>query len=278
MPNRDLPRCTKQQIGAIVFWKKRTFGSNSNQFKSNVEEVIVVFFAVAFATSPCVGDDPTLISYKQHLLRNHLHECIEKRMMTAFLKTSRQRKPSQPWAVMQSNSNQFKSNVEEVIVVFFAVAFATSPCVGDDPTLISYKQHLLRNHLHECIEKRMMTAFPKTSRQRKPSQPWAVMQCSVYFSCRLPECGRMIQCDGCTYWYHEECINAPASAWMDSNCPWYCCTCSKYCYGKLIAIIRAYIIIRISLDPCRRNDVTIFTFIINSQTLAKQERSSKCAW
>ena len=152
MPNCDIPRRTKEQLAAILFWKKNHFRL---QFQAVQEQR--------------GGSDCGL----------------------------------------------------------FAVAFATSLCVGDDPTLITYKQQLLRKHLCECLEKRMMTTFPKTARPRKPSQPRAVVQCSVYCSCRLPECGRMIQCDGCTEWYHEECINAPSSVWMNTNSTWYCCACSK---------------------------------------------------
>ena len=99
MPNCDLPRRTKQQIAAILFWKKQNFRLQFQAVQEQRGGSDCGLFAVAFATSLCVGHDPTLISYKQHLLCNDLRECLEKRMMTAFPNTSRRRKPSQPRAV-----------------------------------------------------------------------------------------------------------------------------------------------------------------------------------
>ena len=116
-----------------------------------------------------------------------------------------------------------------MIVVVFTVAFATSLYARDDPTQISYKQHFLRNHLISCLEKGIITTFPRTTRPNKSFKPRAVVECNVYCSCRLPEGRNTIQCDGCSEWYHADCMNAPSSVWTKttSNSTWHCCDCNK---------------------------------------------------
>ena len=62
MPNCDLPRRTKQQIAAILFWKKKNFRLQFQAVQEQRGGSDCGLFTVAFATSLCVGDDPTLIS------------------------------------------------------------------------------------------------------------------------------------------------------------------------------------------------------------------------
>ena len=50
----------------------------------------------------------------------------------------------------------------------FAIAFATSIALGLDPsTLVFEKEANMREHLKDCLNKRVLTAFPTTSNSRK---------------------------------------------------------------------------------------------------------------
>ncbi len=50
----------------------------------------------------------------------------------------------------------------------FAIAFATSIALGLDPsTLVFEKEAKMREHLKDCLNKRVLTAFPTTSNSRK---------------------------------------------------------------------------------------------------------------
>ena len=49
----------------------------------------------------------------------------------------------------------------------FALAYATSLCSGEHPAQVNYVQHMFRNHLLTCLQRRQITPFPSTTRPRK---------------------------------------------------------------------------------------------------------------
>ena len=49
----------------------------------------------------------------------------------------------------------------------FALAFATSLCFCENPSQITYIQHVFHNHLVSCIEAKNLTKFPSHSRTKK---------------------------------------------------------------------------------------------------------------
>ena len=108
----------------------------------------------------------------------------------------------------------------------FALAYAASLCAGEDPTVVSYVQHRFRQHLLHCFEEKVMTPFPKRSRQHKKLPPRRSRTFSIYCICRLPESGRMIMCDLCHEWFHSECVpHVPEAVWKRKKTHWICDNC-----------------------------------------------------
>ena len=109
----------------------------------------------------------------------------------------------------------------------FSLAFATSLCVGDDPTTINYVQNGFRKHLIQCLEGGCISPFPAQRRKRTMKQKTVIkLNVPVYCTCRQPEGGRMIQCDQCNEWYHEECTSVPKEIIRKiNNISWKCDTC-----------------------------------------------------
>ena len=109
----------------------------------------------------------------------------------------------------------------------FALAFAMSLCARKDPCKTNYIQHKFRVHLIECLENRSMSLFPKHRRNRVMSVPAPRVQFSVYCLCRQPKSGRMVECEKCKEWFHEECVEVPSIVWNYKTEPWKCCKCNK---------------------------------------------------
>ena len=109
----------------------------------------------------------------------------------------------------------------------FAIAFATSLCGRENPVEINYKQHLLCSHLLNCVTKQEISVFPRLTRKRKVTKSRGMETFELFCQCRLPEQGRIIQCDHCQEWYHSKCVTVPESVWKAKNAKWFCKIC-KY--------------------------------------------------
>ena len=109
----------------------------------------------------------------------------------------------------------------------FALAYATSLCMGDNPVQTNYVQHMLRSHLLDCLTQRTISAFPMTSRKKKVTQPRGKVTVQLFCHCRQPEEGKMVQCDQCMEWYHSQCETVPSSVWKsaDTTSKWHCKSC-----------------------------------------------------
>ena len=107
----------------------------------------------------------------------------------------------------------------------FALAFATSLCLGQDPAAVSYDQAHMRSHLLACLTSSKITPFPQRvhSRRVNMQKPHTELL-PVFCLCRLPDDGgRMVQCDNCDEWYHETCIRLPSKINIDVS--WHCANC-----------------------------------------------------
>ena len=112
----------------------------------------------------------------------------------------------------------------------FSLAFATSLCFGEEPSKTCYHQDQLRSHLLHCLEKRVMTPFPKNAGRKRQQRKAEIanFQFNIYCYCRQPEDeDPMIQCERCNEWFHKDCINAPAKVWKKKNEPWTCKNCCE---------------------------------------------------
>ena len=103
----------------------------------------------------------------------------------------------------------------------FAIAIATALASGSDPTEIIFHQSEMRQHLAECFERKMMSAFPVQRKKRvhnKVLERVTIFLCPV---CQRPDDGnKMIECDCCEKWYHKSCVpkHNPDDAWKCPSC------------------------------------------------------------
>ena len=99
----------------------------------------------------------------------------------------------------------------------FAIANTMALCYGQTPEYLNYDIKSMRQHLAGCLEDKIFQHFPARNR-RVTQQTKKTEKVNVYCSCRLPEGargGKMIACDGCREWYHEECVDIPSNVWTD---------------------------------------------------------------
>ena len=108
----------------------------------------------------------------------------------------------------------------------FALAFATSLCNGTCPTEMMYTQKSMRTHLLDCLVNRKMSTFPGRARAPRMNE-LSVVHVYLVCKCRLPEEGKMAQCDLCNERFHQTCESIPDGVWMDKD-KWLCTACSKY--------------------------------------------------
>ena len=92
----------------------------------------------------------------------------------------------------------------------YAIAYATSLCLGDDPCYLKLNRRNIRQHLWQCILAEKMTSFP-SSRCSIQGNPLKV-QIPIFCSCRRPyEANQlMAECSKCSKWFHQECDDIPA--------------------------------------------------------------------
>lgn len=109
----------------------------------------------------------------------------------------------------------------------FALAFAYSLSAGQDPSTVIYKEKQLRSHLLTCLESQQVISFPCHPRRRQTKTP-IVLEFSIHCICRLPEEGKMIECERCLEWFHKDCVNTVPSHWRAKRrTKWVCEKCQS---------------------------------------------------
>ena len=123
-----------------------------------------------------------------------------------------------PNVQLQQNSNDFG---------LFALAFAVSLCAGQDPLTTTYIQSKLRSHLILCFERNEINPFPAHRQKRRiAKKPVVTSSFKIYCICRLPEGGKMIECERCLNWFHKECVSTVIGNWRKkNNVQWFCHKC-----------------------------------------------------
>lgn len=128
-------------------------------------------------------------------------------------------------AIMKTPSSSFElkhvdvqRQVGSADCALFAIAFATTLCVGGDPHVTSYVQEAMRQHLGRCFETQMMSPFPAPDRLRRLGRRRVIHKQTVhvYCVCRLPwnkhdDWGPLVQCSMCGEWYHQLCLEIEQS-------------------------------------------------------------------
>ncbi len=109
----------------------------------------------------------------------------------------------------------------------FALAFATSLCAGENPSEINYIQNLFCGHLVQCLQDKIMKPFPRRARKRIDKGVYNTFKYAIYCSCRQPkDTGRMIECEVCQKWFHEDSVVVPLDVWKSDNLSWKCNVCN----------------------------------------------------
>ena len=102
----------------------------------------------------------------------------------------------------------------------FALATATCIAAGIDPVTQTWNQDEMRAHCIECIRNEHASPFPARTRGlRSGKLPHPhVFTIELICDCRLPEFAfdtseniitRAVQCEICTFWYHNHCYGLP---------------------------------------------------------------------
>ena len=86
----------------------------------------------------------------------------------------------------------------------FAVAVATELSHGFDPIVCRWRASVMRTHLKQCLENRIMILFPKDDRRVRGKKYIKTIEEEIYCECReVNDTKRgMISCSNCKLWYH----------------------------------------------------------------------------
>ena len=108
----------------------------------------------------------------------------------------------------------------------FALAFATSLCLGELPSERRYIQASLRAHLSDCFKSGNLSSrqsFPSVNRRKVPDNLiQKTMVIPVFCYCRMPEEGNMVECCQCAEWYHDKCEVIDQEVWEKEDADWVC--------------------------------------------------------
>ena len=101
----------------------------------------------------------------------------------------------------------------------FAIAAATSLCLGLLPQNCKWKQEKMREHLIRCFEGGVLEEFPKLSKTRDHQCYLESKEIQVFCHCRQPyvETVFMVQCDKCLDWFHRGCEKVPRVVRKNTN-------------------------------------------------------------
>ena len=145
-----------------------------------------------------------------------------------------------PFRTKQQISSLLFSKCHEIQLVFptvqqqhnssdcglFALAFAVSLCAGNDPSNTTYIQSNLRSHLLSCLDLNDISLFPTRKQKRSARKAPITPSFNIYCICRLPEEGKMIECEKCLEWFHKDCVHTIPSNWRKSKKrSWFCDKC-----------------------------------------------------
>ena len=91
---------------------------------------------------------------------------------------------------------QCRSSNCGVYAIVYAIAYATTLSLGQDPGTLVFAQSEMRRHLFKMLKEKKLKMFPVLKKK------WSVRVTEgniilVYCSCRMPEVGDMIKCSNC---------------------------------------------------------------------------------
>ena len=89
------------------------------------------------------------------------------------------------------------------------IAFAYHAAIGDNLRTLIFDQGRMRSHLLSCFERSELTPFPLATTTTDTIRRCALRHHVIilHCTCRMPESGKMIQCEVCYQWYHYVCAS-----------------------------------------------------------------------
>ena len=121
------------------------------------------------------------------------------------------------------NIMNLQKQIGIVDCTLYAMATATCPLFGHDPTGVVFNQDELRFHLVKLLEANTLSLFPGLKSRRPAKKILKTQQCSVFCICRLPDSGEeMVMCDKCQVWFHLTYFNITETPNTET---WYCNGC-----------------------------------------------------
>ena len=117
----------------------------------------------------------------------------------------------------------------------FCIANAVAVANGIDPSTVVWDQDRMRDHLHDCFERRKLEMFPHKVKQVPSTRSHYVV--SIYCLCyrHIPG-AQVVLCNTCKNWFHhgqsQTCINLSAKqvAALATNSPFICEYCEKIAF------------------------------------------------
>lgn len=109
----------------------------------------------------------------------------------------------------------------------FSIAFATAVAYGIDPATCFFDQRKMRRHLYYCLSAGKLTPFPVTNLKGKTARKIVCEDIEVHCHCRIPEMKNvaMIECTGCSRWFHVFCVVVDETCLDNSGIEWFCQKC-----------------------------------------------------
>ena len=105
----------------------------------------------------------------------------------------------------------------------FSIAFAYHAAIGDNLRTLIFDQGRMRSHLLSCFERSEITPFPLATTTTDTIRRCALRHhVIIHCTCRMPESGKMIQCEVCYQWYHYVCASIKRAPKR-----WKCFLCLK---------------------------------------------------
>jgi hypothetical protein len=80
-------------------------------------------------------------------------------------------------------------NVQKLMIVLFALAFALTLCNNEDPTETFFHQSQMREHLQSCFAKTFVESFPTLKKTKRRRKVLRVERIQIHCSCRPPDNG-----------------------------------------------------------------------------------------
>ena len=121
----------------------------------------------------------------------------------------------------------------------FAIAFATTLCMGGYPHTPNYVQAAMRIHLCRCFELQVMSPFPAANLPRRLGRQRIIRKQNVvvYCVCRLPwdkhdhQRGPLVRGCTCWEWYHKTCLAIDQNTIDNPTAKYTCKRCLKVWLG-----------------------------------------------